>query len=407
MKKFVKVITVAVLSVLALIIAFTLLNFINALFMSSYAKSFEKVEYSSQLTPTKENGETYFVTDGEFKIMQITDVHIVGSILSVSGDRKALNAVASMITSEKPDLVVITGDISFAVPYLATINNHRSHSLFITLMENLGVYYTVAFGNHDSEFYNVLSRSKVASLYESEDLTYSLFSRNDGETFGECNHVINVKNSLGLIRKSIIVLDTNAYATKKYTGTSSGYDNIHEDQIAWYESTVLSLKTKNQETYDNLSPDKQENQTPEVKSLAFFHIPPTEVNTAYQEYVANGNANTEDVIYKGGYSGEKVCSSDVDDEFFETALSLQSTQAMFYGHDHVNNYVLSYKGITLSYGYSVDYSAYIGIYKKGAQRGCTIININPSNEFEIIHENYYQDKYPSKYKKEKVNMERN
>ena len=60
-----------------------------------------------------------FTTDSDFKVMQITDVHLGGGFLSYSEDRMALNAIAAMIGYEKPDLVVFTGDQAFAVPYIA------------------------------------------------------------------------------------------------------------------------------------------------------------------------------------------------------------------------------------------------------------------------------------------------
>ena len=89
---------------------------------------------------------------------------------------------------------------------------------------------------------------------------------------------------------------------------------------------------------------------------------------------------------------------------FETMIELGSTEAIFYGHDHVNNIVLEYQGITLCYGYSVDYFAYWQIAKQGSQRGCTIINCHPDTTYEIIHENYYQDKYVPLYEKEVVDI---
>ena len=89
---------------------------------------------------------------------------------------------------------------------------------------------------------------------------------------------------------------------------------------------------------------------------------------------------------------------------FETILELGSTGAMFYGHDHLNNIVLEYKGVTLSYGYSVDYFAYAGIEKIGSQRGCTVITCHPDSSFDITHENYYQDKYQPLYDKEVVDL---
>ena len=52
----------------------------------------------------------------------------------------ALNAVASMIQEEKPDLVVVSGDIAFPIPFQAgTFNNKNSARLFAQLMEHQAV----------------------------------------------------------------------------------------------------------------------------------------------------------------------------------------------------------------------------------------------------------------------------
>ena len=146
----------------------------------------------------------------------------------------------------------------------------------------------------------------------------------------------------------------------------------------------------------------------EPKSLMFMHIPLTEVKAAYDESIANGKEDTENVKWLEGFDGETdevVYCSRTDVDLFETVLEKGSTKALFYGHDHLNNFVLEYKGITLSYGYSIDYLAYSGIDEQGYHRGCTVITCEPSGDATIKHENYYQDKYVSLYEKEVVNME--
>ena len=92
--------------------------------------------------------------------------------------------------------------------------------------------------------------------------------------------------------------------------------------------------------------------------------------------------------------------------FFDKALALGSTQGMFCGHDHLNNFSINYKGIRLSYGYSIDYLAYSGIMKFGLQRGCTVIHVLPDGSFDCHLENYYQDKYKSVKEKEQVELNR-
>ena len=375
-------------------------NKITADAMIPYIDSFGKIEYENQLTPEyDENGEAYFVTDGEFKVMHLTDVHLGGSILSIGDDKKAMNAISAMIDTEKPDLVVITGDISFAVPWAGTLNNKYAHDMFIRFMENLGVYWTVTFGNHDSEVYNYYDRSDVAGFYEDESLKYCLFDRGPEDVFGQCNHAITVRNSDGLITESIIMIDSNAYTDEDILGFDWVYDNIHQDQIDWYRDTIEAHNAHNK----SINPDIDTT----VESLMFMHIPLMEVRDAHDEYFATGENDTENVKHLFGKIGEVapyVYCSEIEEEMFETILELGSTKAIFYGHDHLNNTVLDYKGVALSYGYSVDYFAYLGIDKQGSQRGCTTITFSQGGTTCITHENYYQDKYQPIYEKEVVDM---
>ena len=411
MKKALKVIGIVLASLALIFLAFVVVNQICEGQMNKYIDTFSAVKVEDQLLPTRDgDGVAYFTTDEEFKVMQLTDVHIGGGFLSVDEDKKAINAVAAMIAEEKPDLVIVTGDISFAVPYISgTINNAIAHRLFIRLMERLEIPWTVNFGNHDSEAYNYYNRATVSEMYANESLKYCLFTP-DGDLSGEGNHVINVKNSAGLITESFYMIDTHSYTDKDPLGILWDYDYVKEDQIAWYASKIEAHKAANAAVYATLS-DEQKAAYADLlapKSLMFMHIPLTEVKAAYDEYVGNNRKDTENVQYKEGFDGETdevVYCSRTDVELFETVLAKGSTQALFYGHDHLNNFVLEYKGIILSYGYSIDYLAYSGIDEQGYQRGCTIITCAPDGTANYTHENYYQDKYEPLYEKEIVNME--
>ena len=397
MKKILKVLLSVILGFLALCLIVALANRVNARALHEYIDTFGAVELENQLQPQyDEDGVAYFVTDEDFKVMQLTDIHLGGSIMSARKDRLAINAIAAMINEEKPDLVIVTGDISFAVPWGGTLNNRFAHEMFGHIMENLGVYWTVAFGNHDSELYNFYTRSQVADMYESEELTHCLFDRGPDDVFGDCNHIINVRNSRGIVTRSLIIIDTNTYTDEDPLGFNWVYDNIHEDQIEWYRENIEKINAYNKSIDESAET---------VKSLMFFHIPLMEVRDAYNEYLENGES--ENLKYIRGEVGEKdpyVYCSEMSEEMFETIVELGSTEAMFYGHDHVNNIVLEYHGVTLCYGYSVDYFAYWNIVKQGSQRGCTIINCHPDTTYEIIHENYYQDKYTPLYEKETVDI---
>ena len=365
------------------------------------AESFEKVSYDNQLIPElDEDGCWTFTTDREFKIVQLTDIHIGGGLFSLKKDAKAMKAVAAMLTAEKPDLVVLTGDMVFPMPFKAgTFNNEISTKLLITLMEQLGVYYTVCFGNHDSEAYGTHSRQEISDLWADPELKYSLYQEGPEDVDGYGNHIIKVKNSKGLVKNAFFMLDSHDYIDGDILGIQWKYDNIHENQIQWYKDAVLSIDAKNKAI---------DSECPMFSSLAFFHIPLEEYGMAWNEFKENNYQGTENVKYFDGWyheSDEKSYCGVYPDNMFETMLELGSTKGIFCGHDHINNASLEYKGIRLTYGMSIDYLAYTDLNKKGAQRGCTVIALSPDGKLSVSLENYYQDKYPSKYEKEEVTMQ--
>ena len=340
-----------------------------------------------------ENGEFTFVTDRELKILHMTDVHFGGGWMSFNKDRMSINAVATMIQTEKPDLVVVTGDIAYPVPFQAgTFNNKTSAMMFITLMEQLEVPWTVTFGNHDTESYSYYSREKVSGFYADESLKYCLFSKGPEDIDGYGNHVIHVKNTAGVITQELIFMDSHSYTDGDIFGLFWKYDNIKQSQVDWYKDFITNAQKNN----------------PDVKSLLFFHIPLVEYRDAYDELLANDKKATANAEIIAGRVGEKdpyVYCGMHEDNLFETILELGSTQATFCGHDHLNNIVMRYKGVDLTYGMSVDYLAYVGISKQGTQRGCTVITVNPDGSYTQSFENYYQDKYDPLYPKEEVTFE--
>ena len=365
--------------------------------------SYDKVEYENQLTPEKdENGNWYFTTDGDFKVMHLTDIHIGGGFMSKDVDEKAINAVATMVTKEKPDLVIVTGDVAFPVPYTAgTFNNYSGAKAFANLMERLGVYWDVTFGNHDAEAYSYFDREAMAEIYSDEDFQYCLFQAGPEDVDGYGNHTIEVKNSKGVITQALILIDSQAYVKDNIIESIKGtYDNIHENQVQWYENEINRMNAENKAVSKKAVP---------VKSLAFFHIPLVEMLDGWTEFTENDYKDTADVKFIDGVMGEgdKVVYCGLgEDELFEKMLELDSTKAMFNGHDHLNNATFEYKGIKFSYGYSIDYFAYSGIDKLGSQRGCTMITCKPDTTFAIDKYNYYSDRYDlDGFTREEVTMQ--
>ena len=401
-KKSSKVPLIIISAVLAIAVIITGLNFFTVQKLLEKGNTYSKVQYENQLVPEKdENGNWYFTTDGDFKVMHITDVHIGGGFLSKGYDEKALNAVALMVTKEKPDLLIVTGDVAFPVPYTAgTFNNYSGAKAFANLMETLGVYWDVTLGNHDSEAYSYFDREAVAALYGSGEFEHCLFQAGPEDVDGFGNHTIEVKNSKGIITQAIVLIDSQAYIKDNIIESIKGtYDNIHANQVEWYETEIKRMNAENSKTIKEIQGDVNGGLYEKygtVKTQAFFHIPLVEMGDAWNEFVENDFNDTENFKYFDGIiaeGGRRIYCGLGEDDLFEKMLELGSTKGIYNGHDHVNNTTFEYKGVTFSYGYSIDYFAYSGIDKLGSQRGCTMITCKPDATFTIDKYNYYSDRY--------------
>lgn len=380
-KKALKAILIILAGIAAAAAVIMITNSITCAVNTSFASKAQRVTVENQIVPTEQDGSYVFTTDKEFKILQLTDIHIGGGFMSFAKDRMAMNSIKKLVNDSKPDLVIFTGDMTFPVFKAGTLNNLRPAKELLTLMDSLGVYWTAVPGNHDVEAYNLYSYDKWADLYESEDYKYCLFGRGEPSVDGYGNQIIDIKNSRGEITQSLVLFDSNSYpADNKFKNELNGiYDNIHENQLDWYKAEI-GKRSKNGKT---------------VSSLCFFHIPLEEYKTAWEEYKKNNYKDTDTVKILFGKNGEKneeICCPEKSDNVFETFLELKSTKAVFCGHDHLNNFCADYKGIKLVYGLSIDYLAYANIANKNEQRGGTVITTNPDSSFAVSQLHYEQTK---------------
>ncbi len=312
-----------------------------------------------------------------FKILQLTDLHLCGSFTSIRQDRLAMDACIELVRKADPDLIILTGDVIFPVPAQSySVNNLVPFVQLCYLMNEIGVPWTVVFGNHDTEpgsrygadkLREVMFYQKWEPGYEALDgnMQTLLYADVQPHCFGRYQQVIRLCNANGELQRLLFCLDSNDYVN----GNPLEYDCIHEDQVAWYRETVEAASAEVGHT---------------VPSFAFFHIPIPEYDEAYQAL----QAGSPDAVYLFGTNGEKISSPPRDSGLFDVMLELGSTQAVFVGHDHINNTAIRYKGIDLVYSKSIDYIAYPGIADRHSQRGGTLITVYADNRYTIEQVNY-------------------
>ena len=299
------------------------------------------------------------IDNGNFKIMVTTDLHLWNEKDLIE---KSLDMLAKHLAAEKPDLLLITGDA------ILTDFQQLDCIQFGKFMEKTGIYWAYCFGNHEAraekEFH------KYFMLKNIESFPHCLSKFGDPSLFGFGNFKINIMNADNTIKQSIFMFDSGRDMEPEHNvahglpADMEGYDFIKKGQIDWYKNSIKELEAEHGK----------------FKSMVLMHIPIKEYEEVYEKveegkYIPTGKA---EILYGGMY--EDVGSSPYNSGLFDAILELGSTNAVFSGHDHVNDFCALYKGIYLVYAQCNGYNTYtmgekFGWPEKDWIQGVTVVNV--------------------------------
>ena len=297
---------------------------------------------------------------GLFKIVQITDLHYK---LGVKASEQGLACVREMVQTEKPDLVVVTGDIIYSAPADSTL------SVVLKTFAQLGVPFCMTFGNHDYDFktpavalYNQMQKTPncVMPVLQGKNTDYSLpILSSNGKRTAAVLYCIDTHN-------------------KPAIGGIGGYQWISHNQITWYRQRSMVYK--------------QKNGGKPVPSLAFLHIPLPEFNYA--------TANTQCPMY--GSRLERAYSPSINSGMFTSIKEMGDIMGVFCGHDHDNDYAVSYFNVLLAHGRFSGGNTEYNHLKRGAR---VIVLKEGKREFdtwirEVGGNVLYRTTYPKSYVKD-------
>lgn len=314
-----------------------------------------------------------FKGDGEFKIMQVADLQDSGFATPATYDY-----LGSLIKEEDPDLIVLTGDnISGGVgeesiESLARWHVKKAIDETMSFFETFNIPVAVVFGNHDAE--GQISKEEQMAMYQTYKCCVGF---DEGESLYGCGtYNLPILSSDG----EKVVYNLWMFDSNMYDAVNGGYDYVHEDQIAWYVETSNALKAANGGV--------------PVPSMSFQHIIVNEIYDALVEVEAGtpGSIPYGDkalALPEGtGILGEGPCPGTQDSLQFETMVAQGDVKAMFFGHDHVNSFVVPYQGIDIV---NTPTSGF-GSYGDSATRGVRIITINENDtsKYETKVINYFE-----------------
>lgn len=311
-----------------------------------------------------ENGR---IVNKGFRIVSTSDLHFGDD--PVLRD-KCMGMLMRHIEDTKPDLVVLTGDIILGK------YQHLDAVQFARFMEKIGVYWAFVFGNHEAR--EEKGRFKELLMKCQTNFPHCLARQGKKELFGLCNYCINILGSENKILKTLFMFDSGRDILDEYREEHccpkeyDSYDFIKYNQMNWYENKLKML----------------EKQYGEVKSFMYMHIPIKEYEIAVTQDENGDFIFTDKCEILYGNVFESVGSSKLNTGMFALIKKLGSTQAMFCGHDHVNDFCALYDGVYLVYNQPGGYETYTMEEKKNWPeekwpQGVTVTDIAPDGEFKI------------------------
>lgn len=310
--------------------------------------------------------------NGKFKILILSDIQDTNT-----PQQATVDLMNNAIDQTKPDFIALTGD-NIAGWWKGVTPEETKAAVDIVgkAINDRKIPFALVFGNHDHEGLcdeqNGMTEEQAKKQLMAWFQAYEYCMAVDGEEMtGVGNYNLPILNTAG--NKTVFNLwfmDSNPYTDESEGG---GYGYVHKDQIDWYERTSNALKA--------------ENGGKPVPSLLFQHIVVPEVYNMFTEVskgtkgAVRGNANHTSQYYvtnpdyiDAGHLNEGPCPANTaNDGQLDSWVKQGDILGAIFGHDHVNDYAGTYKGIRLLAAPAVTFYSY------GNYRGVRTIDLDESN----------------------------
>ena len=295
--------------------------------------------------------EFKFNSNGKFKILQLADTHFVGvhenndssskrlKVATKEFAERALKNITRVLETEKPDLVIHTGDIIYYTPAKENLKT------ILSPMAKLKIPFAVTLGNHDEEF--GMSRQEVFDYVRT--LPCNINTPSVPGIHNASNNVITLSGRDNRVHRVFYLLDSG----RKFMEKSKSYDFIRHDQIEWY--------CQQSERFRQLNGGKI------VPGMMFMHIPLREFNDGVRD---------KNRIVRGNL-GEEPGSSQYNSGLFATTIERGDIDAFVFGHEHDNDCAMWYMDKFFIYG---RFSGYDSVYSNLKPEGVRVFEFTEGEE---------------------------
>lgn len=280
-------------------------------------------------------------TNGDFSILQVTDLHLHGN--GGKKDKKTLDGVAKLIENDEIDLVVITGDMVDGYNNDHKYNKETALKSIAELMEEKEQYWAYTLGNNDGEVYG--SNSDIFAYLASYE--HCLIS--DAGVGGVGNYTINISSGDEIVHTLIFV-------DSRMRGDDGKMLAIDKSQIDWYETVATEAKTNG------------------VFTSIFMHVPFLEFAEAYQHgeivYGYNNRTSTLDINVNPNSS-----------LMYDAIVNAGNNGLIGTGHTHGSDYIRFYEDEYLLQVRAAGYSEWNDKIERGGAK--IIIHTSATSKREL------------------------
>lgn len=258
----------------------------------------------------------------DFKILVFVDTQLW---MDPSDNNACYEQMRALVEKTQPDMLATVGDNISGVTFRFLLKD------FIEVMDSFELPWTVVFGNHDDEIPMTTLNWQGDQYMESE---YCLFQKGPSNLYGCGNYAVNITEN-GSPVYTLFMFDNGRYT--EYDDGSTKEIYMGYEQIAWYEWNVKGIAAAAGKT---------------VPSMVFSHFAQPEFKEALEQYAvyheADGSYTVPEAYGFGSCDYLPGCAP-VKSGFFDKCRELGTTH-MICGHDHENNAVITYEGVTMAYG---------------------------------------------------------
>ncbi len=310
-------------------------------------------------------------SDKDFTVLNLSDPQLSDSEWQDGHPhRKILEyTVTELVRRTRPDLITVSGDLAWA-------GHDHAYDMLASLLDGFGIPWAPVWGNHDNQNGDECVDSVAERYMTCPNCIYEKGDR----TLGNGNYVIGIEQD-GAPVTALILLDSHhkELRTDKDGTPSPVWARLWDSQVVWYRNQIKTLK---EEGYRDAAVILHIPIYAYCEASAAAYRQPADLKEITVQQAEGSECWNERYTDSTGVQHENICCCPEDDGMLSVFKEEGLTKLILAGHDHINNWIIRYRGIQLAYSLK----AGAGWYWDPLLNGGTVLKINSSGIYDIFHE---------------------